>query len=98
MSNKVKGRQGEELCVYLPAGKIAEVDKARGAYFTRSKFVLYALDRAIEEASSGTMRFEKQKIPQGASLATNRAPSGKDSSLSDISPNALVKESLANAR
>jgi hypothetical protein len=46
---KVKGRQGEELCVYLPEGKIAEVDKARGRYFTRSKFVLWALDRAIKK-------------------------------------------------
>ena len=59
MPNRVKGRQGEELCVYLPEGTIEKVDRARGQYFTRSKFVLWALDRAIEEASSGVMKFEK---------------------------------------
>jgi hypothetical protein len=75
---KVKGRQGEEMWVYLPHGKIAEVDKARGQYFTRSKFVLWAIDRAIDEFNHGSMtRFEK--ITQGAVVGTN-APSGRDSS------------------
>jgi hypothetical protein len=77
---KVKGRQGEELCVYLPEGKIAEVDKARGRYFTRSKFVLWALDRAIKEANSGTMRIEKEKTPLGATVASQAPNSPEDSS------------------
>jgi hypothetical protein len=72
---KVKGRSGEELCVYLPDGKIAEVDEARGQYFTRSKFVLWALDRAIEEIrTSGILRL-KNKMPQGATVSSP-APSG----------------------
>jgi hypothetical protein len=75
---KVKGRSGEELCVYLPAGKIDEVDKARGQYFTRSKFVLWALDRAIEEVSSGIMRLEKE-TPLGATVRS-QAPNSLDSS------------------
>lgn len=86
---KVKGRSGEELCVYLPEGKIEEVDRVRGQYFTRSKFVLWALDRAILEASSGTMKFEK--IPPGATVGS-QAPSGKDS---PSAPPSTMKEIIA---
>jgi hypothetical protein len=92
---KVKGRAGEELCVYLPEGKIAEVDKTRGQYFTRSKFVLWALDRAIKEANSGTLRIEK--IPPGAQVGS-QAPSGRDSP-NTTSPNPsnteIAEEELA---
>jgi len=82
---RVKGRQGEEMWVYLPHGKIAEVDRARGQYFTRSKFVLWALDRAIQEVSNGTMKFEK-RTPLGATVE-DQAPNRQDSSANN-EPNA----------
>jgi hypothetical protein len=91
MPNKVKGRQGEELCVYVPEGKIAEVDRARGPYFTRSKFVLLALDKTIEEVNSGILKIEKA-APQGAVAVPSLAPSGKASVGSNTeSPNPAHK-------
>jgi hypothetical protein len=86
MPNKVKGRQGEELFSYVPKGTIERVDKARGPYFTRSKFVLYALDRAIEEANSGTLRFDnKIKTPLGAAIHQS-TPSGTDTTNTTPNP------------
>ena len=77
----------DELWASLPRGKIAEVDKARGPYFTRSKFVLYALDRAIQEVNSGTLRIEKgeRNTPLGASVR-DEAPNSLDSSLNNNTP------------
>lgn len=74
--------KGDQLWALLPTGKLRELDEARGRYITRNRFVLYALDRAIEEANSGTLRLEdknkrKERTPQGAQEVRNSAPSGE---------------------
>lgn len=94
---KVKGRSGEELCVYLPAGKIDEVDIARGQYFTRSKFVLWALDRAIEEVRTGTVRIEKG-ASNSAQVTSQALHEEQDSSLPNNAPNLPDKEEIAHVR
>jgi hypothetical protein len=100
---KVKGRSGEELCCYVPEGTIHRVDQARGKYFTRSRFVLYALDRAIEEVSNGTMKFEKRNnTPLGASVGTQAPNSQQDSPNTSPNPSLttteIVEEELAGVR
>lgn len=45
-------QNGEELYAYLPKGKLAEIDRVRGPYLTRSKFVLLAIDEVLKSKDS----------------------------------------------
>ena len=49
----------DELWISFPAGKIAEIDGVRGEYLSRSKFILLAVNKIIQEAkNSGGLRIE----------------------------------------
>jgi hypothetical protein len=82
MTQRKGDKLGDQLWAWLPAGKLAEVDRAREPYLTRNKFVLYALNRAIQEANSGTLRIEteREKItPLSGSVGTKSLNNEMDS-------------------
>jgi hypothetical protein len=85
-----KKKMGEQISVYLPYEKLEQIERIKGPYITTSKFILWCLDQALTSPTT-----EKQKIPQGATLATNQAPSGFESQTNDdlSSP---VKERLVH--
>ena len=50
---------GEGLCVYVPYGTIEKIDKLRGPYITRSKWVLKALDKELNNNFDNTTEENK---------------------------------------
>jgi hypothetical protein len=86
MKGRKRGLLGKEIPVYLPFEALHRLDEVRGNYMTRSKLILWCLDQTI---NSG------KKTPLGATVSSH-APSGRDSSSTNISPNAPAKEVVPN--
>jgi hypothetical protein len=56
-------KHGECLAIYVPIGTTAAIDKLRGRYMSRSKWILRALDKELEDQNSNNGTLPGAKSP-----------------------------------
>lgn len=75
MSAKTR-KSGTEVSIYIPREMLREIDRRKGQYFSRSKFVYWALNEFLKgnDIADGISDIV-EKIPRGAKVGY-QAPSG----------------------
>ena len=68
----VKRKNGEEVSVYLPYETIRQIDKRKGEYLSRSRFVYWALNEFLKgnDISNGIANMIEKRAPQGATVSS----------------------------